>query len=164
MESRNPESLPLPPHTCYHLIHNPCAFFCTTELPGCALGFQKGPPCCQASFQVTVSRLDARERSGPPQLCPGKRQTGFTTTADVVFLKAYTPPFGETGLREARRPMSSLPTLPCHLSLNRGIGAPGDTCFCLGKQKPYNTDDASCQSTDFNGRHGRGFYNKLNRE
>lgn len=64
LASRNPEPMhlssaflfALPPYT------QSCACWCIMKWPGCALGFQKNQPCCQASIRVTVRRLHTRMR------------------------------------------------------------------------------------------------------
>lgn len=126
LESRESDSRAhtLPHCLLTHHIHNPYKFFYMLKLPGCAFGFQKNQPYCQASIQVTVSRLEARERGGLAQLSPGKRRPKVTAAADVVFLEACISPLGDAGAREAGRPPSGLPTPSCHLRLNTGIGAP----------------------------------------
>lgn len=110
-------------------------------------GFQKN----LASIQVT-----GRQRGGLAQL---KRWPEVSTAADV-FLRACTSWRHSPERLESQWAIS--PHSPGPLRLNRGIGCPGSMCFCLGKPKPYDKHDTSHQSTDLNGRYGKGFYNKLN--
>lgn len=123
VKSRNPESLHLPtasshtplPHT------QPLCIFPHDGVAWLCFGLPAKPTLLPGQHPATVSRPDARERSGlhtsvQAKDDPRSQQLLMSSSRPVH------PPFGDAGPREAGR---GLPTLACHLRLNRGIGARG---------------------------------------